>query len=188
MHRRSFLKLGAVGLALHVRGIPPFCLPSKPRIQRYVPLGNTGLQVSDVSFGGSRLSDASLVRYAYERGVTYFDTAESYRGGDSEIAMGQALSKVRDKVVIASKTKAWESNHRGHMMESLEKSLRRLKTDYVDIYYNHAVNDRSRHGKSRMGRIYGTCQKARKNQVSGHVRPWLKISAVFGVFHRPRIG
>ena len=109
-----------------------------------VTLGRTGLQVSDVSFGSSSLTDADLVRYAFDRGVNFFDTAESYRFGYAEEAIGEALHGVRDKVVISSKTKAGASDTRKEMMEALEGSLRRLRTDYVDIYFNHAVNDVSR--------------------------------------------
>lgn len=145
MRRRSFLKVGAAAAGVaSLPGASVTVAALEPGVQNYVPLGRTGIDVSDVSFGGSRLNEASLVSYAYERGVTYFDTAESYRGGDSESAMGRALSKVRDKVVIASKTKAWEGQNREQMMDALENSLRRLRTDYVDIYYNHAVNSRSR--------------------------------------------
>ena len=145
MRRRSFLKFSAAAASVaSLPGTSAAAASIRPRIGHYAPLGSTGIEVSDVSFGGSRLDDASLVSYAYDRGVTYFDTAESYRGGDSETAMGRALSKVRDKVVIASKTKAWEGQHRGHMMDALEQTLRRLRTDYVDIYYNHAVNARAR--------------------------------------------
>ena len=57
------------------------------RIRRSVALGRTGLQVSDISFGSSRLTDPALVRHAFSRGVTYFDTAESYRWGGSEEAL-----------------------------------------------------------------------------------------------------
>lgn len=146
MERRTFLKLGAATgtLCASPASVASIAAKSESRIQRYVLLGETGLEVSDISFGGSRLSDASLVRYAYDRGVTYFDTAESYRGGNSENAVGIALSGVRDKVVIASKTKARVGDDRNKIMSALESSLRRLRTDYVDLYYIHAVNDVSR--------------------------------------------
>lgn len=143
MERRTFLKLSAATGTICVSPATSASIAAKgePRIQRYVSLGKTGLEVSDVSFGGSRLSDASLVRYAYERGVTYFDTAESYRGGSSETAVGTALAGVRDKVIIASKTKARVGDDRNKIMSALEGTLRRLRTDYVDLYYIHAVND-----------------------------------------------
>ena len=145
MRRRRFLELGASagagiasGLGCGVRAA------EAPRIRRLVPLGRTGLEVSDISFGSSRLRDPALVRHAFERGVTCFDTAESYRFGAAEEAIGEALSGVRDRVVIASKTKARAGHTRRQMMRALESSLERLRTDYVDIYYNHAVNDVSR--------------------------------------------
>ncbi len=146
MKRRSFLKLGASAGAVYASSGPASALTPKrePRVQRYVTLGNTDLEVSDISFGGSRLSDSSLVRYAYDRGVTYFDTAESYRGGASESAIGTALAGVRDKVIIASKTKARAGQAHPQIMAALEGSLRRLGTDYVDLYYLHAVNDIAR--------------------------------------------
>ena len=146
MQRRTFLKLGtaaAVGMASSQASSNAESARN-PHIQRYVRLGNTELTVSDISFGSSRLSDAKLVRYAYDKGVTYFDTAESYRGGASESAVGAALSGVRDEVVIASKTKARAGQSSKKMMIALENSLKRLRTDYVDIYYNHAVNDPDR--------------------------------------------
>ncbi len=145
MKRRTFLKLSTAG-AIYASAEPATSLveSSQARVQQYVPLGATGLQVSDISFGSSRLSDPSLVRYAFDRGVSYFDTAESYRGGASETAVGTALSGVRDKVIIASKTKARAGQDRKQIMAALEGSLKRLRTDYVDLYYIHAVNDIAR--------------------------------------------
>ena len=173
MRRREFLKIGSAAAA----GMAPGAITSQvlssepPRIHRYVPLGSSGINVSDIAFGGSRLSDDRLVRYAFDRGVTYFDTAESYRGGDSELAVGKALEGVRDQVVIASKTKAGTSESRESMMRSLENSLKRLRTDYVDIYFNHAVNSVSRmqndewHEFTELAKRQG---KIRVRGMSGH--------------------
>ena len=145
MRRRRFLELGAATGAGLASGLGPATGGAEaPRVRRLVPLGRTGLEVSDISFGSSRLSDPALVRHAFDRGVTYFDTAESYRFGASEKAVGEALAGVRDRVVIATKTKAWAGQTRRQMMRALESSLERLRTDYVDIYFNHAVNDVSR--------------------------------------------
>ncbi len=113
-------------------------------VRRYVPLGNTGLNISDISFGSSRSADPELVRHALARGITYFDTAESYRFGASEEAMGEGLKGDRDKVVLASKTKARASARADDIMQTLEESLQRLKTDYLDIYFLHSVNDLDR--------------------------------------------
>jgi hypothetical protein len=116
----------------------------QPRIQRYVTLGRTGLEVSEVGFGSASSYDPALVRHALDRGVTLFDTAESYRFGWSEEAMGKGLRGVRDRVVLSSKTKAGGRATQADMKAALEGSLRRLQTDYLDIYFNHAVNDVAR--------------------------------------------
>ena len=143
MDRRRFLGVGA-GLTAGLAGLGPVAgsaAAGPPRIRRYVKLGTTGLEVSDISFGSSRSSDPELVRHAADRGVTLFDSAESYRGGRAEEAIGEALRGRRDRFVITSKHKAWSGETRQSMMTALEGSLRRLRTDWVDIYFNHAVND-----------------------------------------------
>src|ERR1700730_8958219 len=78
------------------------------KVQRYVTLGRTGMQVSDISFGGSRLGagEGDIVRHALDRGINYFDIADSYRGGASERAVGEGLRGKRDRVYLASKTDA----------------------------------------------------------------------------------
>lgn len=141
--RRDFLRWG-LGSALASVAIGNVCAAAAPRIRRYVRLGKTELKVSDISFGSASSSDPALVRHAFERGVNYFDSAESYRGGNAEEAIGAALQGKRDKVFLTSKTKAGASDTRKDMMLALEQSLKRLRTDYVDIYFNHAVNDVAR--------------------------------------------
>ncbi len=144
LRRREFLAAGAVGAA----GVLAAPLaqadqnaPAEPRVQRYVRLGRTDMKIADISFGSSRMRDPRAVRHAYERGVNYFDSAEGYKGGDSETAIGEALHDVRDEVYLTSKTKAGEDTTAEEMMQALEASLKRLRTDYVDVYFNHAVND-----------------------------------------------
>jgi len=138
--RRRLLGLGTAAAAAPLGFAGAAGAPS-PQIQRYVTLGRTGLEVSEISFGAASSSDPDLVRYALERGVTFFDTAESYRFGWSEEAIGAGLKGVRDRVVLSSKTKARAGDRRAGMMAALEGSLKRLRTDYLDIYFNHAVND-----------------------------------------------
>lgn len=145
MHdRRDFLRLGlgsALGLSSFAGSVPA---AADIHIRRYARLGKTELKISDISFGSASSSDPALVRHALDRGVNYFDTAESYRGGNSEEAIGEALQGKRDKVFLATKTKAGANDTRNDMMQALEQSLKRLRTDYVDIYFNHAVNDLAR--------------------------------------------
>jgi aryl-alcohol dehydrogenase-like predicted oxidoreductase len=104
------------------------------------------MNISDISFGADRLSPGQedLVRHAFDLGINYFDTAETYRGGDSETALGNALRGKRDKVFLTSKTLAWTDTRKDAMMQALEGSLPRLQTDHVDVYFDHAVNDLAR--------------------------------------------
>jgi predicted aldo/keto reductase-like oxidoreductase len=141
--RREFLRRSAVaGVGL---GLVPFSGGAEsqpPGVRRRAPLGRTGLRVSDIGFGGSRLAgDEDLVRHALDRGINHFDTAERYTDGQSEETLGRALEGVRDRVVIASKVEAGAGERRDRLMRALEGSLRRLRTDRIDVYFNHAVND-----------------------------------------------
>lgn len=144
LDRRELLKAGAAGLlGLAAGGAGAAADP--PRVRRRVVLGRTGLEVPDIGFGASRLAgDEGVVRHALERGVTYFDTAESYTGGGSETTLGRALRGRRDGVVLASKTHCEAHTSRATLMRNLEASLARLGTDHVELYFNHAVNDPAR--------------------------------------------
>ncbi|RPH86952.1 MAG: aldo/keto reductase, partial [Deltaproteobacteria bacterium] len=108
---------------------------------RYVPFGKTGLTVSELGFGGIpliRLNDelaVEVLHRAYEQGVTFYDTANMYL--DSEEKIGAAFSGMREKVVIASKSIRRDA---AGMAGHIETSLRRLKTDYIDLYQLHQVS------------------------------------------------
>lgn len=145
--RRKFLRRGALaGLGL---GLFPWvgrahsAIQAKAEVRRYVPLGKTGITMSDIAFGASRLGagEENLVRHAFDRGINYFDTAESYTSGESESTIGNALLGKRDKVYLTSKVSAGATERQHELMATLEGSLRRLRTDYIDVYFNHAVND-----------------------------------------------
>jgi len=106
----------------------------------YVQLGRTGLTVSEFGFGCIPIirfpqDDAvRVLRHAFKRGITFFDTANAYR--DSEEKIGVAFGGMRDKVVLASKTlKRGAEEALGH----LENSLRMLRTDYLDLYQLHQI-------------------------------------------------
>src|SRR5262245_35408105 len=99
LSRRAFLRQGA--LASFGVGLLPFAggagqLPQdRAEVRRYVPLGRTGIQISDISFGASRLDagQEAIVLHAFERGINYFDTADSYSGGDSERTIGNEIGR-----------------------------------------------------------------------------------------------
>jgi predicted aldo/keto reductase-like oxidoreductase len=103
-------------------------------------LGNTGMTISELGFGGIpilRLESGEaekIVRHAFDRGITFFDTANAYR--DSEEKMGRAFAGMRNKVVIATKTMRRDGPG---ALEQLELSLKRLQTDYIDLFQLHQV-------------------------------------------------
>ncbi|MBC7189983.1 aldo/keto reductase [Candidatus Aerophobetes bacterium] len=105
-------------------------------------LGKTGLMVSEVGMGGipiTRLGKkeaVKVIRGVIDLGVNFIDTAHSY--SDSEEKIGKAVEKIRYKVIIASKSGALDKKS---FLKEFELSLRRLKTDYIDIYQLHAVRE-----------------------------------------------
>lgn len=111
-------------------------------------MGTTGILVSERGLGSGSLQsqeDADAkVGLALERGVNLFDTADAYTSGKSETLLGGALRGRRDDVLIATKVRSrtfegpnGEGLSRKHIIRSLEGSLRRLETDYVDLYQLH---------------------------------------------------
>lgn len=147
--RRQFLRHGiALTLGASVVNLLPESVQSEPLAPRRRILGKTGLSISDISMGsGGATVDADLFHYAFDRGVNYFDTAETYplkAPREAETALGKAFRGKRDKVVLTTKVSAQATSRRQGIMSRLEASLRRLQTDYVDIYMNHGVNEVAR--------------------------------------------
>jgi 1-deoxyxylulose-5-phosphate synthase len=120
-------------------------------IVQYRKMGRTGLKVSAICLGtmtyGSQVEKKDaivLIEHAIECGVNFFDTADGYIQGHSEEVVGEALKNARQTVVLATKIAAKSGPgvndsglSRKHLMQGLEDSLRRLGTDYIDIYYMH---------------------------------------------------
>lgn len=115
-------------------------------------LGASGLLVSEIGFGASTLGESvdgdvaiSLVRHAMSAGITYIDTAVTYNSGRSEELIGRAIEGHRDEVVIGTKVglrAPGASDYslglsRRWIMQAIETSLRRLRTDHVDLYMAH---------------------------------------------------
>jgi len=143
---------------------------------KYKKLGRTGLKVSEICLGcmtfGNQADEATskaIVQRALDAGVNFFDTADVYNAGVSEEFTGRALRDVRNSVVLATKVHGRvgpgpndQGQSRKHIMDGIGRSLRRLQTDYVDLYQVHrfdsetpleetlgALNDLVRQGKVR---------------------------------------
>ena len=117
--------------------------PSTPKVKKFNPLGKTGLKVSDVSCGAISLFESNVLRYAYDCGVNYFDTAEGYLRGKGEIYVAQGLKEVRDKVIITTKHPHdfRQKIDRASVIKRVEESLKRLQSDYIDVAMAHGVGD-----------------------------------------------
>ena len=120
----------------------------------YRYLGSSGLRVSTVSLGtmnfGATTNEAAarkMLNEGWEAGVNFLDCADAYNGGKAEEMLGKLIRRDRDKWVLATKVGQQDGppNHkmglsRKWMMERIDVSLKRLQTDYVDIYYMHHVD------------------------------------------------
>lgn len=139
------------------------------KIQKYNPLGKTGLKVSDVSCGAISLFVPNVLRYAYDCGVNYFDTAEGYLRTKSETFIGQALKDVRDKVVITTKHgySPRAKIKREDIIKRVDASLKRMQTDYVDIAMVHGASDLSLLKNEEIQAAYAQLKKDGKIRFTG---------------------
>lgn len=132
--------------------------PAKTKINNmnYRRLGKSGLQVSELSFGswitfGNQIDDGTseaLMKTAYDAGINFFDNAEAYAAGESERVMGKILKKFgwnRDTYILSSKVffgaggklPTQKGLHRKHIHEACHDALKRLQTDYLDLFFCH---------------------------------------------------
>lgn len=103
----------------------------------YRTLGKTGLKVTSVSMGVMNCSDPAVVLRAYDLGINFYDTADCYMKGRNEEMVGKALEGKRQKVFIQTKVHAHDEKK---MRASVETSLRRLRTDYLDVLVWHNLH------------------------------------------------
>ena len=148
-------------------------------------LGRTNLQVSIVGFGGTWISELNVpdavgvVKRAFDLGINYFDTAKL--DGDSEEKIGVALQNVRDKCILATKT---GSRTKKESLEDFKNSIKRLRTDKLDIIQLHGIDDEKTLSKAMSpdGSLQ-TCKEARKQGlvdfigITGH-KPGVLVKAV----------
>ncbi len=136
-------------------------------IQKYNTLGKSGIKVPDVSCGAISFFEPNVLRYAYELGVTYFDTAEGYMRTKSETFIGQALKEVRDKITITTKHGLSPKVKRENIIKRVEESLKRMQTDYIDIAMVHGVGDLSFLNNEEIQAAYSKLKKEGKIRFTG---------------------
>lgn len=114
-------------------------------------LGSSELSVSEISFGCMSLGEHAqlndrILRKAFDQGINFFDTADVYHNGENEIQVGKSLRPIRKDVIIATKVgnqikkdgEGFDWNpSKAYILDAVEHSLRRLQTDYIDLYQLH---------------------------------------------------
>jgi predicted aldo/keto reductase-like oxidoreductase len=146
--RRDFVKtVGLAGLAVAGAGVPgamaaPEARPAPAGATPKRKLGKTGVEVSILNLGGmfDTINNQLLLKQALKWGVTYWDTAESYGNGLSEEGYGRFFARnpgARKEIFLV--TKVHEAKSPGDLTERLSKSLKRLQTDHVDLFFIHAI-------------------------------------------------
>ncbi len=177
----------------------------------YKIVGKTGLRVSEVclgtmtfgedwGWGASKETCREIVKTYLDAGGNFIDTANYYTNGSSEAIVGELLEGIRDKIVLATKYSLMTDptninsggNHRKNMIYSVEQSLKRLKTDYVDMYWVHiwdrftpveevirALEDLVRNGKILHTGISDTpAWVVAKANALAQERDWMSFSAI----------
>ncbi len=155
IHRRAFVK-GAIYTAAAAAVIQPGfgqttnadASASRQTAEGLVPkkqLGKTGIPISALALGGFHIGSAKdqqeateIISRAIDAGVNFFDNAWEYHDGESEIRVGKALQGKRDKVLVMTKV-CTHGRGKDVAMRMLEDSLRRLKTDHLDVWQIHEV-------------------------------------------------
>lgn len=137
--RRECLVLGVTWAAAGCAGVP-LATKATNQSQGNRTLGRTGLQVSEVGMGVMLSRNPALVQAALDAGVTYFDTARSYSGGRNEAILAQGLGSRRKEVVVA--TKCHNLGSRKRVLDSAERSLKELRSDYIDVLQLHGLSSR----------------------------------------------
>ena len=182
--RRDFLRLGAltatsVGMAGCQNAAPEAATPAKGTPVSRV-LGRTGLKVNVVGIGTLQITEPALIQAAMDLGVNYIDTARVYINGRSEETVGKAVEGRRDKVFISTKTPPNTKTKQG-VVEGVEKSLKAMNTDYIDVLELHQFNDASLVQNAELREALTELRKAGKIRFVGcttHKNQALVLNAV----------
>ncbi len=178
---------------------------------QYRTLGRSGLKVSAVGLGANRFGNKCdlettrrILHTALDLGVNFIDTADVYAQGRSEEFIGQSIHDRRDRYVVATKVRSKMGNgpndvgaSRQHIMDGVEASLRRLQTDYIDVYQIHewddetpieetmrALDDLVRSGKVRYlgASNFAAWQLCRANDLA-EMRGWTAFVSIQPEYH-----
>jgi predicted aldo/keto reductase-like oxidoreductase len=188
LHRREFLKRTAHAAAIaSIAGAASAAMPKDKKIKLADTLparafGKTGVKLPVLGYGGAALPKkwgnplsledrVKLVRYAYDSGVRYFDTAISYTYSESQAIIGKALKDVRDSVFITTKVDFWNLSrsdgritkvNKKEVARQIEKNLAELQSDYIDAVLIHGTPGVEQMTVEQSMEVQGELAKARK--------------------------
>ena len=150
----------------------------------YRSIGKIDFRVSSFGFGCMRFPTSdnkpmspnidesesiTMIEYAIENGINYFDTAYTYHGGNSEIVLGKALKNgLRNKVKIATKSPVWLINSSSDFDKLLHEQLEKLNTDYLDFYLLHALGHDRWNNIILKHNVLEAAEKAKKGGLINH--------------------
>jgi aryl-alcohol dehydrogenase-like predicted oxidoreductase len=169
MGRRSFLKrissalLGISTVPIWKAGHASEKIEKAPAVE-YRTLGKTGLKVTAVSMGVMNCSDPAVLRRAFDLGINFYDTADCYMRGYNEEMVGKAFEGRRQKVIIQTKVHVHDEKK---MRASVERSLRRLRTDYIDVLVWHGHSKPDEVSDPRLFEFMAKMKKEGKIRFSG---------------------
>lgn len=150
LDRRSFVRLGAATAVVTASGVSFAQEKTEPQDKnemKYRLLGKTGLKVSEICFGTYGFNNPALLTAAMDAGINFVSTCADYQDGAAEEAVGKAIAKIgkkRDELVLLTGTEIRPGTTKQAILESIDKSLKRLQTDRIDIFRNHHVEDPER--------------------------------------------
>jgi len=170
--RRSFLKLGAATSGFAIGGCAraeDYSAEAAEVEMRYRPLGDTGLKVSEVAFGSYGFDNSDLLLSALDAGINTVCTSASYQGGRAERSIGEAIEAIgsrRDQLVLFTGGDFKPGATKQSVLESIEGSLRRLRTDHVEIFRTSGVSSTD---GLRIDALFEAFEEAKEAGKVGHL-------------------
>jgi aryl-alcohol dehydrogenase-like predicted oxidoreductase len=177
INRRNFLRLGmmtAGGAAITSSAAEAPAVTESVSEMKYRPLGKTGLNASEISFGTYGFNNPALLTAALDAGINLICTCGDYQDGQAERSIGEAIGKLgerRDDLIIMTGTKVGHGATKESILAAIDSSLMRLQTDHVEIFRTHNVGEPEDLQVAELFEAFEAARKAGKAMhlgLSGH--------------------
>jgi len=186
MDRRGFIRNGLIAAGT----LPAVALgeTGKAGPMKYRPLGKTGLNASEVSFGTYGWQSAGILEAAVDRGINLVCTCTDYQSGAAERAIAPAVKKHRDKLILSTGCDCNRPRDAATLVKNLEGSLRNMGTDHVDIFLAHMCDEPEHAANPAIPEAFERLKKAGKanhlavSTHSGHLEGVLRKAIDLGYF------